>query len=195
MTWEDIDGWFDFRTYYKSVVENYPGGVLVEVGCYLGRSLCCLGQLVRDSGKPFHVVGVDTCTGSGVENNHDHHGPTVEAGGGTMAGQLHRNVLACGLGDVVTLIVADSRRASTLFTDKSLTMVFLDAAHDYRSVERDILAWLPKVRSGGEIGGDDFGTPDQPDHERVWPDVKRAVEMYCTGYECVPHDAWKYRTR
>lgn len=191
MTWKDIPGWFDWPRYYESVVERYPGGTLVEVGCYLGRSLCFLGDLVKESGKPFTVIGVDTCTGSGPENGTDHHAEAVSAGAGTMAGALHRNVMACGLEDVVTLVIATSVRASWMFAVRSLTMVFLDAAHDEANVMRDITAWKSKVREGGEIAGDDYGTPDQPDDERVWPGVKRAVSHLLPDHKCVPHDGWK----
>lgn len=193
MTWEDIPGWFDWMTYYQSVVDNYPGGTLVEVGTYLGRSLCCLGELVRKSGKPFHCVGIDTCLGSGIENGSDNHESAVRDGGGTFAGTLHRNVVDCGLGDVVTLIVADSVRASRLFADHSLTMMFLDAAHDGESVRRDITTWLPKVKLGGEIAGDDVGVPNE--QTPVWPGVKQAVNELLPGWEHVPHDAWKWRIR
>jgi len=30
------------------------------VGCYLGRSLCSLAEVVRDSGRDFTVIGIDT---------------------------------------------------------------------------------------------------------------------------------------
>ena len=59
MTWEDIPGWFDWPQLYDHVVSRYDGGILVEVGNYLGRSLCYLGDQVKRSGKPFYVVGVD----------------------------------------------------------------------------------------------------------------------------------------
>lgn len=195
MTWDDIIGYYDWGVYYKSVVDDYPGGLLVEVGNYLGRSVCHLAQLVKASGKPFHIVAVDTGLGSGVENGHDHHGPAVEAGGGTLAGQLHRNVLACGVGDVVTLITGPSVRAAQLFADHSCTMVFLDAAHDYDSVCADIMAWGPKVKPGHPLAGDDYGTPNEADDAVVWPGVRRAVKELCPGHEPRPHDAWEWRKR
>ena len=192
MTWKDIPGWMDFESYYRSVVECYSGGDLVEVGCYLGRSLCFLGQLVRDSGKPFRVWGVDWCLGSGVENGNDNHANAMKENGGSLAGKLHRNVCDCGLQDIVSLVVAESGRAAQLFADNSLTLVFLDARHEYADVCRDIELWSPKVRLGGEIGGDDYGIKDEAP---VWPGVRRAVDEMLPGRELVPHDAWKWRKR
>jgi hypothetical protein len=55
-----------------------------------------------------------------------------------------------------------------LFGDASLEWVHLDARHDYASVKADIEAWLPKVKAGGWLSGDDYD-------EQKWPEVVRAV--------------------
>jgi len=146
------------------------GSRFVEVGNFLGRSLCSLGELVQQSGKRFSVIGVDTCRGSGVEGlkQQDRHGDEVAKGGGTFAGTLHRNIVSCGLADTVSLIVSDSVTASTFFADRSLAWVHLDARHDRESLMADIDAWLPKVRSGGWLSGDDYD-------EVKWPAVVATI--------------------
>ncbi len=191
LTWDGIPGWCDFEQYYQKLVHELPGGTLIEVGTYLGKSLCLLGDLVRKSGKPFTVIGVDTCRGTGIENGHDFHADAVNDGNGTFAGQLHKNVIDCGLADVVTIIVADSCRASQLFANNSVASVFLDAAHDEASVAKDITYWYDKVYPGGYIGGDDMGVPDEDNP--VWPGVKAAVSKMLPGWAYHPHDAWFYR--
>lgn len=191
MTHHDIPGWYDWESGYEEVVRAFPGGLLVEVGCYLGRSLAHLGRLAKDSGKPFRAVGVDHCRGSGVEHpvrpddvgGTDHHAVAVASGGGTFAGQLHKNLIDCGLPNV-EILVTDSSRGSSFFADGSVDFVFLDAAHDYESVCRDIRAWLPKVRSGGWLAGDDYCD--------VWPGVKRAVSELLPGATPWSHDSWRY---
>jgi hypothetical protein len=50
-----------------------------------------------------------------------------------------------------------------------LDWVHLDARHDYESVKADIKAWLPKVKSGGWLTGDDY------DNDK-WPGVVSAVK-------------------
>lgn len=185
-----IPGWYDWIVTYEQIVNSQPGGVLIEVGCYLGRSLCHLGQLVKDSGKPFKVIGVDHCQGSGVENGRDNHSTAVQEGDGTFAGTLLKNVLECGLQGIVTLVIAESHQATSLFEDNSLTMVFLDARHDYESVKEDITLWLPKVKVGGILGGDDMGVPGEANP--VWPGVKKAVNELLPGWKYSPHDAWLF---
>jgi predicted O-methyltransferase YrrM len=42
------------------------------------------------------------------------------------------------------------------FEDDSLDWVYIDADHSYESVRRDLAAYLPKVKAGGLITGDDY---------------------------------------
>jgi hypothetical protein len=55
------------------------------------------------------------------------------------------------------VIVRDlSIRAAELFGDESLDFVYIDAAHDEKSVLADLKSWTPKVRQGGFVIGDDY---------------------------------------
>jgi len=169
--WTDIPGWFQWRTGQEDAARHFPAGSrFVEVGNYLGRSLCSLADVAERSGKRFSIVGVDTCRGSGPEGprQKDYHGGAVAAGRGTFAGELHRNVILCGHADSVSLIVADSVVASTFFPDASIAWVHLDARHDREHLLADIGAWLPKVVPGGWLSGDDYDAVK-------WPDVVAVV--------------------
>jgi len=188
MRWYEIDGWFRWRSAQEEAAARFPNGSsFVEVGIYLGRSLCSLAELAERSGKNFTVIGVDTCLGSGPEgpNLKDFHGAAVAHNGGTLAGALHRNVLDCGYRDAILLIIASSVSASRLFSDESLDWVHLDACHDYNSVKTDIQAWLPKVKTGGWLSGDDY---DQLD----WPGVCRAVEESLPGATAWSNRQWRW---
>lgn len=169
--WSDIPGWFQWRAGQEEAVTVFPeGGTFVEVGSYLGRSVCSLAEVVRASGRQYTILSVDTCRGSGEEGpaNRDAHGPAVEFGGGTFAGLLHRNIIACGFADDVHVLISSSPKAADFFADGSLAWVHLDARHDYDSVAADIRAWAPKVQSGGWLSGDDYDS-------YVWPGVVAAV--------------------
>jgi hypothetical protein len=157
--WDEIDGWFQWRSAQEEAACRFPeGSCFVEIGTYLGRSLCSLGEVVERSGKAFTLIGVDTCRGSGPEGprEKDYHAAAVARGDGTFAGALHKNILDCGYGDLISLVIADSVTASRLFSHASVDWVHLDARHDYASVKADIQAWLPKVKPGGWLSGDDY---------------------------------------
>ena len=59
----------------------------------------------------------------------------------------------------ISIIEGDSAGTASQFADDSLDGVFIDAAHDYASAQRDIEAWLPKVKKGGFFGGHDADSP------------------------------------
>lgn len=65
-----------------------------------------------------------------------------------------------------------SLEAVLLYTDKSLTFVYIDANHRYESVKEDIAAWWPKVRHGGVLCGHDMYRRDD---DGQLADVQRAV--------------------
>lgn len=187
-SWHDIEGWFNWRSAQEEAVGWFPeGSRFVEVGTYLGRSLCSLGEVIEDSGKNVTVIGIDTCRGSGPEGWRlkDYHARAVENGGGTFAGVLHRNLVDCGLADRVILIIADSVAAAGLFTDGSLEWVHLDARHDSASVHADIESWLPKIKPGGWLSGDDYD-------EEKWPEVVRAVRERLPGSRSWSCRQWRY---
>jgi hypothetical protein len=188
VNWQEIEGWFQWRSAQEEASRWFPAGsCFVEVGTYLGRSLCSLGEVVAQSGKTFTVIGIDTCRGSGPEGprRKDYHGAAVERNGGTFAGALHRNVIECGYGDTITLLIADSVKAAGLFGDASVEWVHLDARHDYASVKADIRAWLPKVKPGGWLSGDDYD-------EVKWPEVVRAVGEVLPGAAAWSVQQWRW---
>jgi len=53
------------------------------------------------------------------------------------------------------------------FERQSIDFVYIDAAHDYKSVWEDIRAWWPKIKMGGIIAGHDYHG-----------DVKKAIDNY-----------------
>jgi hypothetical protein len=185
--WYDIDGWFTWRSAQEEAVKTFPDGSrFVEVGTYLGRSLCSLGEVVQRSGKRIDVIGIDTCRGSGPEGSRgkDYHAGAVAKGDGSFAGTLHKNVLDSGFGETITLIISDSISAARLFGDASLEWVHLDACHDYASVKADIEAWVPKVKAGGWLSGDDYD-------EQKWPEVVKAVSDLLPAAKPWSNQQWR----
>ena len=186
--WYEIDGWFNWRLAQEEAVNRFAGGSrFVEVGTYLGRSLCSLAEVVQASRKEITVIGVDTCRGSGPEGwrGKDFHAGAVQRGGGTFAGALHKNILDCGFADKIQLIISDSVAAARLFSDASLDWVHLDARHDYASVKADIEAWLPKIKAGGWLSGDDY-------NEQKWPAVVQAVKDLIPLAEPWSNQQWRW---
>jgi predicted O-methyltransferase YrrM len=144
-----VNGFFTWPTFYKDMINRFPSGsVFVEVGVLEGQSLIYLIEQATKAGKAMRITGVDH-----FEDQSDNLYPVFEA-----------NLLPyC---DKFELIYGKSVEAAEMFEDKSIDLVFIDAAHDYESVKADIEAWLPKVR--GVIAGHDY-IP-------TYPGVMRAVD-------------------
>ncbi len=54
------------------------------------------------------------------------------------------------------LLIEYSIEASEKFNNNYFDMVYLDGAHNQRSVREDLMAWIPKIKKGGWICGHDI---------------------------------------
>jgi hypothetical protein len=68
-----------------------------------------------------------------------------------------------------------SERAAELFPLGTLDFVYIDAAHAYEHIRKDIAVWAPRVRKGGLIAGHDYLDGDLSCGEFG---VKRAVDEW-----------------
>ena len=132
-----------------------------------------MGVEIINSGKQIDFYTIDNFQGESTE-------PLTNL---ELYRQFIRNITP--IRDVVIPIVGRSDDASHLFVDKSVDFVFIDAAHTYNEVHNDILAWLPKVKSGGFIGGHDY----DPAHDQV----RAAVDDIFKGKTWVEWCSWMYR--
>jgi hypothetical protein len=78
-----------------------------------------------------------------------------------------------------TVIRERSDAAAPQVADASLDLVYIDAEHTYDAVKADVLAWLPKVKDGGWIGGHDYNHPNEA-RGKLWG-VKSAVDKLLGG--------------
>ena len=69
------------------------------------------------------------------------------------------------------MLIGESIEMAALVGDYALDMAFLDADHSLEGVSGDLLAWWPKVKLAGWIGGHDYAHPGQGD-------VKDAVKAW-----------------
>jgi predicted O-methyltransferase YrrM len=171
--YQDIDGWFNHQAAYDFLLSQVPeGGTFVELGAWLGKSSAYL----CDKATHQNITIVDTWKGSPNELNTTHKLATeVDIYDLFVENMGERKYKA---------IRATSKAAARKFKAESLDVVFIDLTHTYEAVKEDIQLWLPKVKKGGYIAGDDY-------HEN-WKGVIQAVD------ELLPHatfidDCWIYQ--
>lgn len=168
-----IEGWFNHSEAYDFLISKVPfGGSFVELGAWLGKSTAYL----CDNSRDVIVTVVDTW--KGTEEYIDSYYKLAKT---EDIYQMYLDNM--GLRDRVDIRMT-SKEAAKKFKRNSLDVVFIDLDHSYEAVKEDIQLWLPKIKKGGYIAGDDY-------HEN-WPGVIRAVD------EILPHatfigDCWIYQ--
>jgi predicted O-methyltransferase YrrM len=145
----NIEGWFDFQSVYSLAVKEAPQDAhFVEVGTWKGKSAAYMAVEIINSGKNIKFDCVDTWeyVSSSCEISEDRFDDLYNI--------FLKNIYP--VKDRVGIIKELSWEGAKHFRDSSLDFVFIDAAHDYNSVLKDITAWYPKVKSGGKISGHDY---------------------------------------
>jgi predicted O-methyltransferase YrrM len=139
--------WFNYQDVYKRIIESVPeGGHIVEVGAWKGASTSYLA--VEAQHKKMRIDVVDTWVGS------EEHKEMNEITENSLFGTFIDNMRP--LINLINPIRTDSVSASKMYSDESLDAIFIDADHGYESVKADILAWMPKVKTGGILAGHDY---------------------------------------
>tara|TARA_R110000868_G_scaffold18657_3_gene81656 strand:+ start:138 stop:2372 length:2235 start_codon:yes stop_codon:yes gene_type:complete len=168
----DVDGWCDYKDLYSHIAKTMPDGAeIVEIGSWQGQSIIHLCQRFQDIGNTAVVHCVDTFLG---EQNQPAHVEIVADHGGSIRHVFEDNTHAAGVSGMITIHQGDSAESAADFADGSLDFIFIDAAHDYDSVVKDLATWWPKLKPGGIFAG----------HDYPWHEVKKAVDEHAAenGY-------------
>lgn len=136
---------------------------VVELGCYLGDSLCAFAQAARELSLPTKVYGIDTWKG---DANSGHYGEDVIMDLRRFLGQFgYMNV---------ELIRSLTHDAAAQFADDSIDLLHIDADHTYEGVKADFEDYLPKLSPQGVVLFHDIATVHNPNLHvwKYWPELK-----------------------
>jgi predicted O-methyltransferase YrrM len=172
-THKEIQGWFNHQAAYDFLLSQVPeGGSFVELGAWLGKSSAYL----CDKATHQNITIIDSWKGSPNELTTTH----------KLATEV--NIYDLFLENMgsrkYNVIKGTSKVAAKMFLNESLDVVFIDLDHSYKAVKEDIKLWLPKVKKGGFIAGDDY-------HEH-WKGVIQAVDELLPRATFID-DCWIYQ--
>jgi len=161
-----IDGWSHYLIpLYTHLVPKLPSHcVVVEVGCWKGRSTAFLAVTLIQHGKVFRLHAVDHWKGC-LESYYQNGQVAREIRDDKVFDDFKRNLAP--VAEHMNIIRSNSVDAAAQFEDNSLDMVTIDDDHLYESVINSIMAWAPKLKPGGFLCGDDC--------DKHYPGVERAV--------------------
>jgi predicted O-methyltransferase YrrM len=187
--YENIQGWATYLKFYKSIVMNArDGDHIVEVGAWKGRSASYLAVEIANSGKHIRFDCVDTWKGSDEHQEGNFAYDPIVSTKGALLQHFTDNIKP--VRDYINPVQSTSVEAAGLYANRSLDVVFIDAAHDYDSVVEDITLWLPKVKKGGILAGHDIN---------YFEGVRRAIAEKFTDTENLTldheQDIWIYNKK
>jgi hypothetical protein len=181
--YKNVPGHFNYENVYDDMIIFTPPNSpekYVEIGAWKGKSVSYAAVEIINSGKIITIDSVDTWEGSpgepvlmnddSVKNN-------------TLYDEFIENIEP--VKHVVNPIKMPSVEAAKQYADNSLFFVFIDGSHLYEAVKEDILAWLPKVKSGGFIGGHDIDQTEEFNGVRAAVDEiigVRNIKLYNKGW-------------
>lgn len=167
---EDLEnlphGWFNQGPLVLSLLDQHKPRVVVELGSWMGASAIAMARSVRRWGGT--VTCVDTWAG---ELNED--GGSIECRSPLMLLSCARSMVMAGVGASVRLIPSMTVEASRQWS-QPIDFLYVDADHGYDGVLADLNAWVPHVKPGGVIAGDDYEHVRYPGVKAAWDDFERA---------------------
>jgi len=134
-----------------------------------------MGKHVKNKNLECEILCVDTWSGA-PEFWTDQKDPDrflslkLKNGYPTVYYQFLANMCYAGIDDIVTPLPLPSTVAAEVLKRKDIKadMIYIDGSHEYQDVFMDILTWIPRLKTGGVIFGDDYSN-------EFWPSVVSAV--------------------
>lgn len=164
----NIQGWSSFVFLYQEEVEKADdGAIFVEIGAWKGKSTAYMAVEIINSGKDIEFWTIDTFKGSDEPKHHED--PVIQEG--RLEEEFRRNIR--DVNKYVNVHVGDSSEHAAAFEDEIVDFIFIDGAHTFEGVTKDLEAWWPKLKPGSRMGGDDIR----------WAQVYRAVTTF---FGCKP---------
>ena len=168
-----VPGWFHHGPKILELVEQHQPTVCVELGTWLGASAIPVALSIR------RWRGVLTCVDTWSDNIY-------------QAAQTSPWLLVSCARNLVTAGVTNARLMPTTTLEAARTWtepidyLYVDADHSYASVLADLRAWVPHVRPGGVITGDDYGNRSFPGVQAAWDEFEHEAGVTFTRYQSAP---------
>lgn len=153
MNYNDLpDGWFndqDSYTYSMLVATLPENSIIVELGVWMGRSICSLSDLIKAKNLQVHLV--DTFMGSDGEVAHEEVVKQV-----SIEDILKSNLLKFGIDSHSTIHKGTTKDIASNFDNAYFDFIFVDADHTFEGALSDIELWYPKLKYSGTMAGHDW---------------------------------------
>lgn len=168
-------GWFHHGNQILSLINKHRPKVCVELGTFLGASAIPVALAIRRWG------GVLTCVDTWSTNVY-----RADVTSPWMLVTCARHLVEAGVTNV-RLMPTTTVEAAKTWTEP-IDYLYVDADHSYDAVQADLEAWVPHVKRGGLVLGDDYGNRSFPGVQFAWDDFEAAHRLRFTRYTSTPPD-------
>jgi len=144
---------------FTKLVGQIRPSVIVEVGTWLGGASITMAKAARDLGLDCEIVCIDTwLTDSSMYRGGVHECMASKHGYPQMYYYFLSNVVKHGVQDYITPLPLQGEYGAQALKEREVLadLIYLDAGHHEEYVRRDIENFLPLLRPGGTIFGDDY---------------------------------------
>lgn len=155
--YESIDGWFSYDYLYRDAVSRAEdGAVFVEIGSFKGRSTAFMAVEIINSGKKIQFDCIDP------QELLSHYADSAKEQPQVFEGyseeDFHKRLEP--VKGHYNLVKDTSSNAVNRYSDGTIDFLMVDGDHTYEAVKNDILNFIPKMKVGGVITGDDAFAED-----------------------------------
>ncbi|MGH7120211.1 MAG: class I SAM-dependent methyltransferase [Acetobacteraceae bacterium] len=184
---DDMQGWGSDAPVLMQAIEVLRPRRICEVGSWKGRSAINMARAVKSLGLSSEIVCVDTWLGS--PEHWLEQGPSRQESLRVVNGMPHlyytflANVVRNHVEDVITPFPMTSENAAHVFAGLGVRfdIVYLDAAHEYEPVKRDLNAYYGLLERDGLLIGDDYLS---------WDGVTKAVDEFALEHHLRLKGVW-----
>ena len=161
MNWKDVEGMFepgDGEAYQEIVSKVREHGLIVEVGCLYGKSICSVSGIIQE--KKLSVICCDVWD-SGIEEGDEKKKHPYKDTHQKMLYNFTQNTRQFGIRPYVVCgtsmdIISMMETILNLEETRTPALVFLDNDHGYDWVSKELDAWYKYLHGSFILSGHDY---------------------------------------
>lgn len=156
---ERIGGWFssaEILTIYRAVKSLPNNAKILEIGSYRGRSTNAIGYAMQRSARKLYCLDIWREFEQQCIRQSDQTAHLLPPTDYAIFEDFLRNTE--WFNDQLCILRGSTNQLQEILPQRFFDLIFIDGAHDYENVFRDITVSLRCLKSGGIICGHDYHT-------------------------------------
>ena len=174
---QEVPGWNSRKPVFSELIREIRPTTIIEVGTWLGASAIHMALQCGKANLPAKIWCVDTWLGAEEfwYSDLEDRDLRLQNGYPQVYFDFLSNVVQHGYQDVIVPVPCTSLIAARILASQGIKadLIYLDGSHHPDDVVADIRAYLPLLRDGGVMFGDDY----------EWKSVCAAVKQELPHHE------------